>query len=99
MKGSSSLFKESADAVIGPRAQAALEIYAAIEAEKGRVAVDLLRASRKQQLWKRKFVARDFDRTRRKAAETVGKTQQTDCPRRKPRECPILWDGNHVGLR
>ncbi len=42
----STLFKESADAVVGSRAQqAALEIWAAIEAEKGRVGADLLRAT------------------------------------------------------
>jgi hypothetical protein len=41
----SSLFKESADAVVGRRAQqAALEVWAAIEIEKGRVGADLLRA-------------------------------------------------------
>jgi hypothetical protein len=39
-----SLFNESADAVVGRRAQqAALEIWALIEAEKGRVGADLLR--------------------------------------------------------
>src|ERR1700678_960111 len=41
-----SLFKESADAVVGRRAQqAALEIWGAIEAEKRRVGADLLRAT------------------------------------------------------
>jgi hypothetical protein len=40
------LFKDSADAVVGLRAQqAALEIWAAIEAEKGRVGADPLRAT------------------------------------------------------
>jgi hypothetical protein len=42
----SSLFKESADALVGGRAQqGALEIWVAIEAEKGRVAVDLRSAT------------------------------------------------------
>jgi hypothetical protein len=42
----SALFKESADALVGPRAQqAALEIWVAIEAEKGRVGSDLRRAA------------------------------------------------------
>jgi hypothetical protein len=40
------LFKDGADAVVGRRAQqAAIEIWAAIEAEKGRVGADLLRAT------------------------------------------------------
>jgi hypothetical protein len=44
----SALFQGSADAVVGRRAQqAALEIWAAIDAEKGRVGADLLRATPK----------------------------------------------------
>jgi hypothetical protein len=42
----SSLFKESANALVGGRAQqAALEIWAAIEVEKGRVGADVRRAT------------------------------------------------------
>src|ERR1700722_16370983 len=47
----------------------------------------------KQQPWKRKFAARDFRPHTPPMSHGDGrKTQQTDCCRRKPRECrTILW--------